>query len=385
MHIAQKQWTKEGGWKTVLASTNAQFAPQLVFGFGGTDVLKEGARYDDIRTMYPDAHILLSSTAGEILGTTVSDDTIALTAIQFEKTTLAFTTEEISDPSTSLAVGAKLASALPREGLAHALIFSDGLLINGTQLVEGIKSALPSDVMVTGGLVGDGSRFKETLIGFDGYAKTGRLVLIGLYGDALHVGYGSFGGWDAFGPERLITKSQDNVLYEIDHKPALALYKEYLGDQAVDLPASGLLFPMNVRINPNTNRQDNVVRTLLGVDEENQSMTFAGDMPMGAYAKLMRANFERLIDGASSAASITSNDVLGKEVPEFALLVSCVGRKLVLKSRTEEEVEAVSATLGKETVLTGFYSYGEICPTATTEHQCQLHNQTMTITTFREA
>ncbi len=385
MHIAQKQWVKEVGWRTILESTNEQFAPQLVFGFGGTDVIKVGARYDDIRAMYPDAHILLSSTAGEILGTTVSDDTIALTAIQFEKTTLAFATEEIGDSGMSLAAGAKLANALPHEGLVHALIFSDGLLVNGTQLIEGIMSSLPSGVMVTGGLVGDGGRFKETLIGFDGYAKTGKLALIGLYGGALHVGYGSFGGWDTFGPERIITKSKDNVLYEIDHKPALALYKEYLGDQAAALPASGLLFPMNVRINPNTSKEDNMVRTLLGVDEANQSMTFAGDMPMGAYTKLMRANFERLIDGASSAANITSKDVLGKEVPEFALLVSCVGRKLVLKSRTEEEVEAVSATLGKEAVLAGFYSYGEICPTATTEHQCQLHNQTMTITTFREA
>lgn len=384
MHIAQQQWTKEGGWKTVLAETEAPFVPQLVFGFGGTDVLKDHTRYDEIHAMYPNAHILLCSTAGEILGTTVSDDTIALTAIQFTKTTLAFASAHIDDASTSFTVGAKLASELPREGLVHALIFSDGLLINGTQLVEGIKSTLPGAVKVTGGLVGDGGRFKETVIGFDGYPEAGKLVLIGLYGEALRIGYGSFGGWDSFGPERVITKSKDNVLFEIDKRPALALYKEYLGEQAAGLPASGLLFPMNVRINPNTNKEDNVVRTLLAVDEATQSMTFAGDMPEGAYAKLMRANFERLIDGAESAANLTT-EKLGEGKPEFALLVSCVGRKLVLKERTEEEVESVSGALGGQAVLTGFYSYGEICPTTTTEHQCQLHNQTMTITTFREA
>ena len=106
-------------------------------------------------------------------------------------------------------------------------------------------------------------------------------------------------------------------------------------------------------------------------------------MPEGAYTRLMKANFERLIDGASGAASM-SNENIGKLKPELAILISCVGRRLVLKERTVDEIDAVRKRLGKTTAITGFYSYGEICPTASTEKQCQLHNQTMTITTFRE-
>lgn len=383
MNIGQRQWTKSGGWKVTLAPKAGNFAPQLVLGFGGTDVLKEHARYDEVKSMYPEAHILLCSTAGEILGATVADDTIALTAINFEKTTLVFATQSVENSAESFTVGAKLAKSLPHESLVHALIFSDGLMVNGTKLIEGITSILPPGVRVTGGLVGDGGRFKETLVGLDAYPEKGKLVLIGLYGEALRVGYGSFGGWDTFGPERIITKSYENVLLEVDHKPALALYMEYLGEEAANLPASGLLYPMNVRINAGSAKEDNVVRTLLAVDESRQSMTFAGDMPEGAYAKLMRANFERLIDGASSAANL-STEKLGGGNSEFALLISCIGRKLVLKERTEEELEAVRGVLGEKAVLAGFYSYGEICPTAKSEHQCQLHNQTMTITTLRE-
>jgi hypothetical protein len=111
-------------------------------------------------------------------------------------------------------------------------------------------------------------------------------------------------------------------------------------------------------------------------------MTFAGDMPEGATATLMKANFERLIDGATGAATMSRSSITDN--PDLAILISCVGRKLVLKDRVEDEVIAVESVLGKQTAMTGFYSYGEICPQVPTEKQCALHNQTMTITTFKE-
>ena len=111
-------------------------------------------------------------------------------------------------------------------------------------------------------------------------------------------------------------------------------------------------------------------------------MTFAGDMPAGAYARLMKANFDRLIDGAAGAAKV-SYEAVGSIAPDLALLISCVGRKMVLQQRIEEEVEGVRDVLGRHTVLTGFYSYGEISP-FTPSARCELHNQTMTITTFAE-
>ncbi len=291
---------------------------------------------------------------------------------------------DIAAGPESFDAGKKLAAGLPKEGLTHVMVFSDGLKVNGTALVRGLAEALPANVSATGGLVGDGAAFKTTLVGLDSQPKEGKIVLVGFYGNGLKVGYGSLGGWDTFGPERIITKAKDNVLFELDGKPALALYKEYLGEKAAGLPSTGLLFPLSLRIKNDKGGEVEVVRTLLAVDEKAQSMTFAGDMPVGTPAKLMKANFERLIDGASGAASM-SVEPLGKSAPELAILISCIGRKLVLKERIEEEIEAVHSVVGKGAAIIGFYSYGELCPTASTEKQCQLHNQTMTITTFREA
>jgi hypothetical protein len=205
------------------------------------------------------------------------------------------------------------------------------------------------------------------------------ITAIGFYGDKIKIGYGSFGGWDSFGMERLITKSKNNVLYELDGEPALALYKSFLGSQAVNLPSSGLLFPLSLRVSED---HAPVVRTILAVNEEDQSLTFAGDLPEGSYVRLMKANIDRLIEGAVAAAN-TSVAPFENAKPDFAVLISCVGRKLVLKQMVEEEVEGVKNILGDNTAITGFYSYGEISPFEK-DTRCELHNQTMTITTFTE-
>jgi hypothetical protein len=261
----------------------------------------------------------------------------------------------------------------------HVFVLSDGLQVNGSELVAGLTGRLPKHVTVTGGLSGDGGRFAETLVFWDSAPAAGRVAALGLYGDRLRVGYGSLGGWDPFGPERMITRSCGNVLYALDGQSALDLYKRYLGESAAGLPATGLLFPLALRTRED---QTPVVRTILAVDEGAQSMTFAGDVPEGAYARLMKANFERLIDGAAGAAR-TSYEAIGWVPPELAILISCVGRKMVLRQRTEEEVEGVRGVLGPGTVLTGFYSYGEISP-FNPSARCELHNQTMTVTTLSE-
>ncbi len=382
MRIDQQRWTKKDGWQMVRDEQVAKKAA-LILAFGSTDIVKQPTTFKDLKTRYPKANIVTCSTAGEILGTTVSDDTMTTTAIEFKHSNINCVQASISKTSDSRQVGVDLAKQLPTKDLIHAMAFSDGMIVNGTALVQGFRETLPKNISVTGGLVGDGTRFKETVVGLDAVPSSGNVVLIGFYGSKIKIGYGSFGGWDPFGPVRTITKSKYNVLFELDGKPALSLYKDYLGDQAKDLPASGLLFPLSLRIKAEDGVEEEIVRTILAVDEKDQSMTFAGDMPEGIQAQLMKANFDRLIDGATSAAEMSGESIQGSK-PELAILVSCVGRKLVLKERIEEEVEAVANTLGENVALTGFYSYGEICPTAAKEKQCQLHNQTMTITTLQE-
>jgi hypothetical protein len=379
MKIEQRLWTKETGWQSI-SQEKLPGIPQLVLVFGGRVFMEDEKVFKEIKSFYPKSHIIECSTAGEILDTKVRDNSIVVTAIYFEKTRVEVAQTNIVDIEDSLAAGKRLAGMLSKKDLVHAMVFSDGLQVNGTSLVKGLNDNLPPQVSVTGGLVGDGPDFKKTVVGLDHVAEKLKIVLVGFYSSSLKIGYGSFGGWDAFGIERMITKSKGNVLYELDGKPALELYKTYLGDKAEGLPSTGLLFPLRLRVNEDKNVE--VVRTILGVDEKTQSMTFAGDMPEGSQVALMKANFNRLVDGASTAGNL-SVEALGSMQPELAILISCIGRKLVLKERVEEEVEAVKEVFGG-TVLAGFYSYGELCPSAPTEKQCRLHNQTMTITTFRE-
>lgn len=351
----------------------------LVLAFGANEVLKKRALLQEVQRAYPRAQLLGCSTAGEIQGTQVTDDSLVVTAVEFANSHVRGACAAIHSSDESFEIGKTLGHSIPHEQLVHAFVLSDGSNVNGSALVEGLQESLPSHVTITGGLAGDADRFQETLVVWGSEVSRKNVVLLGLYGEGLRIGYGSLGGWDPFGPERLVTRAQGNVLYELDGRSALALYKTYLGEHAAGLPATALLFPLSLRT---PEHPDGLVRTILGVNEDEQSMTFAGDVPRGAYARLMKANFDRLIDGAQGAAR-TSYEALGEVKPELAILISCVGRKLILKQRVEEEVEAVSEILGEGAALTGFYSYGEISP-FTPGACCELHNQTMTITTLRE-
>ncbi len=378
MRIEQKQWTPEDGWKTECADS-AGLPAQLVFVFGSGRAVQNPVLFGEIRRTYPGALIFGCSTAGEICATRVSDESLVTTAVHFEHSRLAGAKTEIKKAGDSFSAGEQLARSLEKEGLRHVFVLSDGLGVNGSDLVKGLTQNLPPDVAVTGGLSADGDRFRQTFVIMDAPGESGAIALVGFYGRKLNIGYGSLGGWDSFGPERTITKSKGNVLFELDGKSALELYKKYLGEHAAGLPATGLLFPLSIRTKEG---EPGLVRTILSVDETDQSMTFAGDLPEGAYARLMKANFNRLIEGAAGAAKTSCRSLL-TGAPELALLISCVGRKMVLKQRVEEEVEAVRDVVGGQTVLTGFYSYGEISPFISGA-ACELHNQTMTITTLSE-
>jgi hypothetical protein len=379
MQTQQYQWTHLAGWKPALPLPSCT-ATQLVLLFGSPTLLKSPDHLGEIQNAYPRAHILGCSTAGEIINTQVFDESLVATAVQFEHTALHSHAIQLLPDEGSFEAGKRLSQLINPHELTHVFVLSDGLQVNGTELVKGLSCHLPAQVGITGGLSGDGDRFQQTFVICNGEIRSGMIAALAFYGDRLRVGYGSLGGWSAFGPERVITKSKANILYELDGEPALALYKRYLGDHANELPAAGLLFPLSLKIETGTGR---LVRTILSINEAEQSLTFAGDMPEGAVAQLMQASFDRLVDGAIHAAE-TSHLALGGVPAELAILISCVGRKLLLKQRIEEEVEGVREALGDRATLTGFYSYGEISPFAPGA-PCELHNQTMTITTFAEA
>jgi hypothetical protein len=370
---------KDQAW-TFISETPGFLADnaQLVLAFGERFLLEKLDLYDQLRALYPIADIVINSTSGEIYQDKVHDDSVIVTAIEFEKTRTKSIQIDISKHTESFKAGEKIAKALDEPDLSAIFLVSDGSWVNGSDLTEALNQLLSHHIPISGGLAGDAARFERTVVGLNQNPAVGKIVGIGFYGDHLKMGHGSMGGWDVFGPEREVTKSAYNVLYQIDDKQALDLYKEYLGKYAESLPAAALLFPLSMRA---TADSEPLVRTILAIDEETKSMTFAGEMPEKALVRFMTANFDRLIDASATAANTSLNQL--NFAPELAILISCVGRKLVLGQRTEEEVEAAREVFGSDAVMTGFYSYGEISPLQSNA-RCELHNQTMTVTVFSE-
>ncbi len=379
MKVTPLRWTAKQGWSRPLSSITERF--HLVLYFCATEIFRlNPSPLEELRCLAGEAVIAGCSTAGEIHGASVVDDSLSALLISFASTQVRAVLVDVSEAGRSGEAGTEIGRRLSGEGLAHIVVLSDGLRINGSVLTDALRLTLPPGVQATGGLAGDGSRFQETFVGLGADVGPGKVLGIGFYGSAFRVSHGSAGGWIPFGPKRLITKATGNVLYRLDDQAALPLYKKYLAERAAGLPATGLLFPLEILAD--SNAENGLVRTILAVDEKEQSLTFAGDMPEGHYTRLMRAGCDALVDGAGKAADLAlPSRVQGDKA---AILVSCVGRKLVMGQRVEEEVEAVLGKLGAEVQAIGFYSYGEIAPTGVVQ-QCELHNQTMTLTLFGEA
>lgn len=378
MKLETFTYTNESGWSVDgLPALNS--ANTLVLVFGASNFLDATAPIEELIRHYPQSQVMGCSTAGEIFGTEVQDDSLSVAVVQFERTRVASASTHVSSVKDSYQAGELIASQLKAPDLVAVFVLSNGTTINGSELVRALNDQFDGQVVVTGGLAGDGDRFERTWVINDRQVTQDSVAAVGLYGEHIEVRHGSKGGWDVFGPQRMVTRSEGNVLYELDGRPALDLYKEYLGDLVSGLPSSALLFPL--ALSEDRLAQKTIVRTILGVDEKAHSLTFAGDIPIGYYAQLMKANFDRLIDGASEAALMAGSQTEANG-PILSVAISCVGRRLVLNERTEEELEATLEALPPGVSQVGFYSYGEISPY--TSGTCDLHNQTMTLTTLRE-
>jgi hypothetical protein len=351
---------------------------QLVIAFGEREILEVIDFYSLLKQEYPNAAVVICSSAGQISNSTIGESHPIATAIEFEKTTFTVSSYNLLKKQNLEQLSAQIINEIVRDDLSGLLVLSEGTYVNGTELITELTKATESKIPIFGGIAGDAMNFRKTVVGFNENPKEGEIALIAFYGNHIKFGFGCEGGWTDFGPEREVTLSDRNVLFKIGDEYALDLYKEYLGQYADDLPGSALYFPLSMKENEDASP---VVRTILSIDEEEKSMTFAGNIPMGATVKLMKGNFDKLIDASLNASNASIKD--GDSNPELVMVVSCVGRKVVLENRIEEEVEIVKETFGDDAFLFGFYSYGEISPVV--KHKpCELHNQTISITTLHE-
>lgn len=354
--------------------------PHICIVFADRDCFADAAFLTAMKSIGEKAHVIGCSSAGEISAQGVSSGQASIMALHFETTTVACASAALAAASQSYDAGRQIAQTLAEKpGLKGVFLLSPGLKVNGSAVAKGLHSFLPPEVKVTGGLAGDRTDFNRTQTFLDGKVYDDRIVAFGLYGDDIVIGSGSQGGWRPFGPSREVTRVENNVLYELDGKPALDLYKTYLAEKAAELPASGLLYPLSI-VDKNSQQEIGLIRTILNVSEADKSLILAGDLPPNCHVRLMHADIDALVDGATAAAQEAG---AADYKPDAALMVSCVGRRLVMGHDVDEEVEAVMENFGKDCAYAGFYSYGELSPFGE-RRQTELHNQTMTITTLYE-
>jgi hypothetical protein len=379
MQVESLAWSRAEQWKR---NSDVTRNAQLVLYFGSRTALAGTARFDELRSMFPQAHIAGCSAGGQIVASDVIDEGIAAVGLSFDDTQIRAYSVDASCSSASYACGEQIAAAMVGDDLSIILILSAGLHVNGTELIAGIAKVTGPSVKIVGGLAGDGMAFVDTIVGINDVPRSSRIGAIGFYGKAIRIGTGSAGGWDVFGPRRTITRAEGTTLFELDGKPALDLYERYLGDEAGDLPGSGLFFPLKIH---DPSRPDtDIVRSLMSVDRSAKSVTFAGDVHEGWVAQLMRGNHDRLVAGAGDAGRQARAALGDAGAGSLALLVSCAGRRAVMSQRVADEVEAVTAALDPSTTTIGFYSYGEISPHAKSG-TCEFQNQMMTVALLSEA
>jgi hypothetical protein len=352
---------------------------QLLMVFGERNLLTLPDILPQLSVLFPDAKIVSASTAGEVYNSKLHEETVICIAIHFEKTTFELATGNIRDFSNSFELGNFTTNQLAKENLRYIMVLSDGNVINGDDLIAGINSSVDNNVEITGFMAGDGDRFEKTLTGVATTLDTGNVTLLGLYGNQIHVTSGIKGGWSMFGPERTVTKSNKNEVFEIDGESALDLYKRYLGKFAEELPSSALFFPIALI---GTEEEEPIVRTILRVNEEKKSMIFAGNITEGAVIRLMRTNTDQVISMAGEAA----NHATKKENNQaaLALIFNCIGRKLILASRANDELNSIRKCLPPTTTTAGLYSYGEFSKLGHSQRKCALHNQTVVVTLITE-
>ncbi|WP_179318336.1 FIST signal transduction protein [Winogradskyella helgolandensis] len=373
------QLVKHANEDWVYIGENQKLQNPLVIVFGNRLLLESTSIYEEIKALFPDGHIVFGSACAEISSNTVNENSITITAIEFERSQFTIKTSNVLNTDLdSFKTGNDLIQQFPEDGLKYVFVVSEGSFINGSQLTKGMSAPSNNNLLITGGLCGDDTRFEKTLASYNENPKEGELVAIGFYGDSLEITFSIHGGWTPFGPERTVTKSEGNVLYELDGQPALDLYKTYLGDKAKDLPGAALLYPLNVK---STGDEQSIVRSILNINEDDNAVILAGDIKENSKVQLMMTNVDNIANASERAARQALE--FRKNKPDIAFLVSCIGRKLVLDQRVEEEIDEVIEILGEGTTVTGFYSYGEIAPFHG-ETACQLHNQTMTITLISE-
>lgn len=352
--------------------------PTFIMLFASPTVYNQEELVTALKSLDPSVVVIGCSTAGEITSAGGSlDSSVALMTIFADQ--MKFVSgignnikEDARGAGKELAQSIMGIDGKPRA----AIVLPDGLAGNGADIVRGVLDVFGQDFMVAGGSAGDDYLFKQTYEYYGDKVVSGSVVGVGLYGN-FAFGVGVRHGWIPIGSSRIATKSEGNVLYELDGKPAIQIYEENFGkernlvDKTEPLARLAITYPLGI---PAPNKDGYLIRDPITVDDRG-AITCAAEIPQGSEVSIMIGSTEEAIDAAEDAARKALAQVEGRPI-RAAFLFNCIARKKLLMAKKQTEIDRIQGILGKDVPLIGFYTYGEQAPLGGEIITCSFHNET---------
>ncbi|MGJ8686104.1 MAG: FIST signal transduction protein [Spongiibacteraceae bacterium] len=301
----------------------------------------------------------------QLIGCTTDGEVSSVLAFQQDSVTLmlfcADNSIQISagigrDVSSDAAISTKSAITQATHTLTKSvrlcIAVPESLAVNSKDILDGLANALPEGVPVVGGLAADRWQF-DTTYQFHGRSLYSNTVPVLLFSGALRCAHGVASGWQPLGNPGTVTRSETNTVYEIDGKPALSYYRDYLGEHE---PSSN--YPLAVF----TEGEQFYLRAPSGeFDLDTGSVNFFAEVPQGAKVQMSQSNRDNIL-AASRESMRQAIAAYGPDEPTAALYFSCASRRQLLGTRTHEEYEQARDSIGIDVPSCGFYTNGEISP-----------------------
>lgn len=282
-------------------------------------------------------------------------------------------------------LGHKLLSGFHDMRRDLSVIFSDGLMDEGSNLIYGLQERLGKSFPLVGASASDNMRFLKTYLYFNEELLTDSAVGI-LWGGKLNFGLGIQHGWKPLGKPRIITKSEGNIIHEIDGEPGVKIYEEYLARDLAELQKEirriSILYPIGIYL---PGEQEYLLRNILSI-ENNGSLRLQGNAIEGSTIRLMIGTKESCLNATRQALNEAKKilfapivDITKSEIKNFVFVFDSVSRYMLLRKEANQELEIIKEGFSKETPIIGCYTYGEQAPLKAISYQGQayFHNQTI--------
>ena len=325
----------------------------------------------DILQRLPGAKIVGMTTAGNINQGTLSFEGTLYVVSSFEKSRVhTRLVREVTDLGRQ---GAELIEALQAQERRlppkAAIIFADGLSVDGVALMDAVHGVNPH-LAVAGGLAGDNRRFEKTYVFTESGISEHGIAAAMLYSDVL-VTYSHYAlNWLGLGKRFTVTRAVGNRIYTLDDTPIMEIYKQYLGNAIADqLPDIGLEFPLIV----DHGRNRTAARAVMAKHDDG-SLSFAGAIREGERVQFGFADIDSMV-----AMQSASDHALADKPIEALFIYSCIARYTLMGD------DAALESLPYEQIAptSGCFTYGEFYHDAQSGANTFM-NQTLTLFALSE-